>query len=109
MILLPISAASGMTTEQIEILLAHELAHIRRYDHLVNLLQRLIEAVLFFHPAVWFISRRIRIEREHCCDDLVLAVGGKRLAYAESLLRMAELSGGQSPPYMAAAAIGAGG
>lgn len=106
MILLPLSAASGLTTEQIEVLLAHELAHIRRYDHLVNVFQRLIEAVLFFHPAVWFISRRIRTEREHCCDDMVLAVGGGRLAYAESLVRMAELSGGggQSPPYMAAAA-----
>ncbi len=110
MILLPLSAVSGLTTEQIEVLLAHELAHIRRYDHLVNILQRLIEAVLFFHPAVWFISRRIRIERENCCDDLVLAVGGQRFAYAESLVRMAELSraGGQSPPYMVAA-VGADG
>jgi beta-lactamase regulating signal transducer with metallopeptidase domain len=109
MILLPLSAASGLTTEQIEVLLAHELAHIRRYDYLVNILQRLIEAVLFFHPAVWFVSRRIRIEREHCCDDLVLAVGGQRFAYAESLVRMAELStGGQSPPYMAAAAVALG-
>jgi len=98
MILLPLSAASGLTTEQIEVLLAHELAHIRRYDHLVNIVQRLIEAALFFQPAVWFISRRIRVEREHCCDDLVLAVGGQRFAYAESLVRMAELSrGGQSP------------
>ncbi len=109
MILLPLSAVSGLTTEQIEVLLAHELAHIRRYDHLVNILQRLIEAVLFFHPAVWFISRRIRIEREHFCDDLVLAVGGHRFVYAESLVRMAELSRGmQSPPYGAtAAALGA--
>lgn len=106
MILLPLSAVSGLTTEQIEVLVAHELAHIRRYDHLLNILQRLIEAVLFFHPAVWFVSRRIRVEREHCCDDLVLAVGGKRLAYAESLVRMAELAraGGQSLPCTAAAA-----
>ncbi|MBN2477271.1 MAG: M48 family metalloprotease, partial [Pirellulales bacterium] len=109
MVLLPLSAVSGLTTEQIEVLLAHELAHIRRYDHVVNILQRLIEAALFFHPAVWFISRRIRIEREHCCDDLVLAVGGQRFAYAESLVRMAELSrGSQRSPYgTAAAALGA--
>lgn len=110
MILLPLSAVSGLTTEQIEVLLAHELAHIRRYDHIVNILQRLIEAALFFHPAVWFVSRRIRIEREHCCDDLVLAVGGQRFAYAESLVRMAELSkGSQRSPYGAAAALGADG
>ncbi len=117
MILLPIALASGLTPEQIEVLLTHELAHIRRYDHLVNLLQRLIEAALFFHPAVWFVSRRIRIERELCCDDRVIAAGGQRFAYAESLVRMAELSrvstahqkGGQCPPYVAVAALGADG
>ncbi len=92
MILLPFSLASGLTPGQIEALLAHELAHIRRYDHLVNLFQRLVEAVLFFHPAVWLLSSRIRLEREHCCDDLVLAAGSPPVAYAESLVRMAELS-----------------
>ena len=70
----------------------HELAHIRRYDHLVNLAQGLIEAILFFHPAVWFVSRRIRIERENCCDDMVVAVGGKPVVYASSLVEAAALS-----------------
>jgi beta-lactamase regulating signal transducer with metallopeptidase domain len=111
MILLPLSLASGLTPGQVELLSSHEPAHIRRYDYLVNFLQRVIEAVLFFHPAVWLLSRRIRNERENCCDDMVLAAGGQRLAYAESLVRMAELSGGHSPlaPYMAAAALGADG
>ena len=80
-ILLPVSMASGVPPDHLEGILAHELAHIRRYDHIVNLVQRLIEALLFFHPAVWFLSRRIRIERERCCDDLVLASGGEPLRY----------------------------
>ncbi|GMU23488.1 MAG: hypothetical protein AMXMBFR13_35660 [Phycisphaerae bacterium] len=111
MILLPLSLATSFTPEQIEVLLAHELAHIRRYDHLWNLLQRLIEALLFFHPAVWIVSGRIRAEREHCCDDYVLAAGGKRLVYAESLVRVAELSlvGDGARPAVAVAALGAQG
>ena len=91
MILLPASLATGLTADQVELLLAHELAHIRRYDHLINLLQRLIEAALFFHPAIWFVSRRIRIERELCCDDMVIATGARSIHYADSLVRMAEL------------------
>ncbi len=89
-IMLPVSFATGLTTDQIEATLAHELAHIRRLDHLVNLLQRIIESVLFFHPAVWLISRRIRIERENCCDDLVVTVGHDRMSYAACLINLAE-------------------
>jgi len=90
-LLLPPALAAGLSAEQLEAVLSHELAHIRRYDHLVNLLQRVIESLLFFHPAVWLVSRRIRIEREHCCDDMAVVVGGDRQAYAESMLRVAEL------------------
>ena len=92
MILLPLSLANGLSPEQIESVLAHELAHLRRCDHLVNLLQRVIESLLFFHPAVWWVSHRVREEREHCCDDLVVACGAMPLDYAKSLLRVAELS-----------------
>ena len=92
MILLPASLATGLTTEQTEAILTHELAHIRRYDHLVNLLQRVIESALFFHPAVWYVSRRIRAERENCCDDLAVALGGRRYVYASSLVRLGEIS-----------------
>ncbi|MFM7844076.1 MAG: M56 family metallopeptidase [Planctomycetota bacterium] len=92
MILLPVALASGLSPEQIETVLAHELAHLRRCDHLVNLLQRVIESLLFFHPAMWWVSHRVREEREHCCDDLVVACGAMPLDYAKSLLRVAELS-----------------
>ena len=91
-ILLPPALAIGLLPQQLEALLAHELAHIRRFDLAVNLAQRLVEALLFFHPAVWFISRRVSIERENAADDMVLAAGWQRTNYADSLVRMAELS-----------------
>jgi beta-lactamase regulating signal transducer with metallopeptidase domain len=91
-ILLPAALASGLAPDQLQAILAHELAHIRRFDLLVNLLQRLAEAVLFFHPAVWFVSRRISIEREIATDDMVLAAGWPRFHYADALVRMAELA-----------------
>ena len=92
-ILIPSSLASGLSTDQLETILTHELAHIRRFDLLVNLLQRLIESLLFFHPGVWYVSRRLSIEREDCCDDAVLRYGFEPLGYAAALLRMAELGG----------------
>ncbi|HJT30515.1 MAG TPA: M56 family metallopeptidase [Pirellulales bacterium] len=91
-ILLPAALASGLPLDQLEALLAHELAHLRRCDPLVNLLQRLAETLLFFHPAVWYVSRRIQVERENASDDLVLASGWQRVHYADALVRMAELA-----------------
>jgi WD40 repeat protein/beta-lactamase regulating signal transducer with metallopeptidase domain len=91
MILLPATLATGFDSSQLEALITHELAHIRRYDPLVNVLQRLIEAALFFHPAVWYISRRVSAERENACDDLVLLAGWPAAGYAQALLDMAEL------------------
>jgi len=91
MILLPATLATGLDSAQLEALITHELAHIRRYDPLVNVLQRLIEATLFFHPAVWYISRRVSAERENACDDLVLLAGWPAARYAQALLEMAEL------------------
>ncbi|MEI8018271.1 MAG: POTRA domain-containing protein [Schlesneria sp.] len=89
-ILLPPCLVTGCTVDQLEALLAHELAHIRRWDLLVNLAQRVVEALLFFHPAVWYVSRRISIEREHACDDLVISTGWRPLDYCQALIRMAE-------------------
>ena len=91
LILLPATALTGLTTEQLEALLAHELAHVRRHDYLINLLQTVVETLLFYHPAVWWISHRIRVEREHCCDDLAASVCGDRLGYALALVAMEEL------------------
>ena len=93
LILIPAAVLTGLPTEQLEAIIAHELAHIRRHDYLVNLAQVLIETLLFYHPAVWWISKQIRREREHCCDDLAAAVVGDRLTYAEALVSVASLHG----------------
>lgn len=84
MVLVPASLFARMPVEMLEALLAHELAHIRRYDYLVNLLQRATEALLFHHPVVWWLSNRIRHEREQAADSLAAAVTGepRRLALA---------------------------
>jgi beta-lactamase regulating signal transducer with metallopeptidase domain len=87
-VLLPVSAVTGLTEEQLLAVLAHELAHVRRYDFLVNALQRGVESVLFYHPGVWWLSSRIRKEREHCCDDLAVTVCGDRFAYAAALIEL---------------------
>ena len=84
-ILLPLGCLASMPADQIELLLAHELAHIRRLDYLVNLAQKAIEGLLFYHPAVWWISSVIRREREYCCDDVVLALGSEPGRYASAL------------------------
>ena len=89
-ILLPPCLMAGCNVDQLEALLAHELSHIRRWDLLANLAQRVVEALLFFHPAVWYVSRRISIEREHACDDLVISTGWGPLDYCQALIGLAE-------------------
>lgn len=84
-VLVPASALTGLSASQLETIFAHELAHIRRHDYLVNLLQTFAETLFFYHPAVWWMSRRIRIERENCCDDLAVAVCGNPVLYARAL------------------------
>src|SRR5262249_16161371 len=76
---------------QFEAILAHEIAHIKRYDYLVNMVQMFIETLLFYHPAVWWTSRRIRHERELCCDDLAVQFSGNALRYARALTTMEKL------------------
>ena len=89
-VLLPIRALTGLTEEQIQVVVAHELAHIRRFDAFVNFFQIAVETVLFYHPAVWWVSHRIRVEREVCCDDEALAVCGDAVNYARALTLMEE-------------------
>jgi beta-lactamase regulating signal transducer with metallopeptidase domain len=103
-ILLPASALTGLSSVQIEALLAHELAHIRRYDYLVNLLQTSIETLFFYHPAVWWVSAQIRQEREHCCDDLAVGACGDVLIYARALTALEQLR--STSPQLAVAASG---
>src|SRR5436309_2317963 len=106
-ILLPASALTGLTPLQLDALLAHELAHVRRYDYVVNLLQSVVETLLFYHPAAWWVSQQVREEREHCCDDLAVAVCGDAHFYATALLSMERLR--VTPPAFALAAAGRGG
>ncbi len=84
-ILLPVSINTGLSISQLEAILLHELSHIKRQDYLVNILQIIIETMLFFNPFLWWISAGIRREREHCCDDLVLAETLQPLPYASAL------------------------
>lgn len=103
-VLVPASALTGLTPQQVEVLLAHELAHVRRYDYLVNVIQCVIETLLFYHPAVWWVSRRIREEREHCCDDLVVGLCGDPHLYVTALVGMERLR--PATPRLALAATG---
>jgi GWxTD domain-containing protein len=89
-ILIPLGLLTGMTPDHMEAILLHELAHIRRRDYLVNVLQAVAENLLFYHPAVWWISGVIRTERENCCDDLVVAVRGDAYDYAVALASLEE-------------------
>jgi beta-lactamase regulating signal transducer with metallopeptidase domain len=102
-ILLPLACVMNLSPQQLDAILAHELAHVRRGDYLVNLVQTAIETLLFFHPAVWWISRRIRIERENCCDDLAIRACGDRVTYASALTALEEL---RATPSAALAATG---
>lgn len=87
-ILIPTSTFLGLTPHQIETILIHELAHIRRYDYLINMLQSFLEILLFYHPATWWVSRQMRIEREHCCDDLTVTISGNATTYARALFQL---------------------
>jgi beta-lactamase regulating signal transducer with metallopeptidase domain len=89
-VLLPAAALSGLSPDQIEALLAHELAHVMRHDYLVNLMQSGVETLLFYHPAVWWLSHEVREAREHCCDDLAVAASD-RLVYATALADLASI------------------
>lgn len=88
-ILIPPTLVASIPLDQWRVILAHELAHIRRYDALVNLVQMMVESLLFFNPAVWWVSRQIRVEREACCDALAAAVCGQPLSVARTLVEFA--------------------
>jgi beta-lactamase regulating signal transducer with metallopeptidase domain len=89
-VLLPLSAITLLGPDELEVVLAHELAHVRRADFFWNILQTVAETLFFFHPAIWWISARIRHERELCCDDQALKICPSPLVYAHALLRLEE-------------------
>lgn len=92
LILLPVGVVNGLSPAEVEAILAHELAHIRRSDYLFNILQSILEALYYFNPSVWWISANIRMERENCCDDLAVAFCGNSLIYAKALVKVEEMS-----------------
>jgi len=89
-VFLPATALTGLSEEQLQAVIAHELAHIRRFDAFVNVFQVLVETLLFYHPAVWWLNKKIRAEREHCCDDIAVSICGNAVEYARALTLMEE-------------------
>ncbi len=102
MVLLPAWWILELPADVLEAVIAHELAHLRRWDLPINLAQRIVESVLFFHPVVWWCSRRLRIEREMCCDELAQAAIGNRAVYAGALSYLAHRQNSPIEPLLAA-------
>jgi len=100
-VMLPVTALTGLSEEQLRSVIAHELAHIKRFDPFVNVFQIAVETLLFYHPAVWWLNQRIRAEREHCCDDVAVWLCGNPVEYARALTLMEEW---RSAPILAMAA-----
>jgi len=87
-VFLPASVLTGLSEEQLRAVIAHELAHIQRFDAFVNVFQVCVETLLFYHPAVWWLNQRIRAEREHCCDETAVRQCGNAVEYARALTLM---------------------
>ncbi|HEY0609745.1 MAG TPA: M56 family metallopeptidase [Chitinophaga sp.] len=102
-ILVPAAMFNNLSAEQLEAILLHELAHIKRNDYILNIFQSIVETALFFNPFIWWISKYIRLEREHCCDDMVLAHTSQPLHYAKALVALEEYRFTTNPMVMAAA------
>jgi beta-lactamase regulating signal transducer with metallopeptidase domain len=100
-VFLPVTALTGLSEEQLQAVIAHELAHIQRFDPFVNVFQVCVETLLFYHPAVWWLNKRIRAEREHCCDEVAVTLCGNAVEYARALTLMEEW---RSAPVFAMAA-----
>jgi beta-lactamase regulating signal transducer with metallopeptidase domain len=101
MILLPVSAMTHIPVEQLEAIVAHELAHIKRHDYLINLFQSIIDTLFFYHPIVWIIQQRIRKERENCCDDLALSYSKGQIIYIKALTSIHEIPAQAGFPLLA--------
>ncbi len=102
-VLIPVRALTGLSAEQLEALIAHELGHIKRFDVAVNFAQVVAETLFFFHPAVWWLNKRIRADREDCCDDIAVSAGGSSVGYAKAL---ATIANWREVPSFAMAATG---
>ena len=103
-VLLPLGALNGVPAQQMEAILVHELAHIRRRDYLMNIIQSLLEVIFFYHPVVWWLSKNIRIERENICDDIAITITGNTMEFAKALTNIQEINLGS--PALAAGLSG---
>lgn len=90
-ILFPMGLVAHLSVSEVEAILAHELAHIKRHDYLLNILQIITESVFYYHPGLWYISSRIRHERENCCDDKAIQMTNSSMSYAKTLIKLQEL------------------
>ena len=99
-ILFPLGLVNQLSLHEVNAILAHELAHIKRHDYLFNILQIVVETLFYFHPAIWFISSNIRNERENCCDDLAINHVGNNVSYAKTLIKLQELNITEIQPAM---------
>lgn len=88
MLLFPVSAFTGLSTKDIEAILAHELAHVLRHDYFFNIIQSMVEILFFYHPAIWIISAQIRNERENSCDNIAIELTGDKVAYVKALAQV---------------------
>jgi len=100
-LLFPIGLINSLSPKEVEAILAHELAHIKRHDYFFNILQSFAEVAFYYHPAIWYISNVIRNERENCCDDIAIATTGHPVSYAKTLVKLQELKGVALKPAMA--------
>lgn len=103
-VLVPVSAFASLSPDQLKAVLVHELAHIRRHDHVLNAIQILIETALFFHPVTWWLSNQVRTERENCCDDAAVRSSPHPRIFAEALARLETIR--SASPQAALAATG---
>lgn len=97
LILFPIGMINVLTTEEVEAIITHEIAHIKRFDYLTNILMTLVEILFYFHPAVWWISANVKVERENCCDDYALSNNIDKVVYAKALVKLEEIKSHGTP------------
>ena len=100
-VLWPVGLLAGLSVADVEAILAHELAHVRRHDYLLNVMQSVVEVLYFFHPALWWLSARVREEREHCCDDVAVEITGDARTLARALARVEEWQPAEEAPTLA--------
>lgn len=100
-VLFPLGMINSLTTDEVNAILAHELAHIKRHDYLINLFQMILEVVFYYNPGIWYISSKVRMERENCCDDMAVSYTKNQITYARTLVKLQEMKMKNIEPAMA--------